>query len=258
MSRFLTLTYGTVSYLLFFGCFLYSIGFVGDFAIVGKTVDSGEVLPLAGALLVNLFALTVFALQHSIMARPAFKKVWTRIIPEPIERSTYVLASTAALAFLYAVWAPIPAIVWDVQNSVGHAALTGVYLGGWGLLLLATFQLDHFDLFGLRQVWLHARGKRYTNHPFATPGLYKWVRHPIYLAWFIIFWATPTMTVGHLLLAVVTTAYIVVATLIEEGDLKAHFGDVYRRYMETTPRFLPRPSGRPDVPAPAAQPAKAA
>ena len=245
------LAYGVVCYALFFACFLYSIAFVGNFGLAPKTLDSGTAGPLGAALLVNLGLLSLFAVQHSGMARPAFKQWWTRFVPEPAERSTYVLASTAALALLYAFWQPIGGTVWSVTDPVGAGILTGIYLFGWGLLLYATLLIDHFDLFGLRQSWLAFRGKPYTHHPFRTPGLYKRIRHPIYLAWFVIFWATPVMSVGHLLLAVATTAYIVVAVWFEERDLVDHFGDQYRQYQDTTPRYIPTPGRRANVrPAP--------
>lgn len=235
------LVYGVTCYTLFFACFLYSIAFVGNFGFVPKTVDSGTPGPLGLALAVNLGLLSLFAIQHSGMARPGFKRLWTRIVPEPAERPTYVLLSTLCLALLYAFWQPIAGTVWEVTSPVGSAVLTGLYLFGWVLLLYATMLIDHFDLFGLRQAWIAFRGRQYTNHAFRTPGLYKHVRHPIYVAWFVIFWATPVMSVGHLLLAGVTTAYIVLAVFVEERDLVAHFGDVYRRYQRTTPKYLPRP-----------------
>jgi protein-S-isoprenylcysteine O-methyltransferase Ste14 len=241
------LAYGVICYAIFFACFLYSIAFVGNFSLVPKTIDSGPEGPLGLALAVNLGLLTLFAVQHTGMARPAFKRVWTRIVPEPAERPTYVLLSTLALIALYAFWQPIGGVVWSVSNPVAAAVMTGVYLFGWGLLLYATMLIDHFDLFGLRQSWLAFRGVAYTSHPFRTPGLYKRIRHPIYLGWFIIFWATPVMSAGHLLLAVVTTAYIMLAVLVEERDLVAHFGERYRRYQQSTPRYLPTPGRRAEV-----------
>jgi protein-S-isoprenylcysteine O-methyltransferase Ste14 len=240
------LAYGLTCYAIFFACFLYSIAFVGDFGFVPKTIDSGTPGPLGLALAVNLGLLSLFAIQHSGMARPGFKRVWTRILPEPAERPTYVLLSSLCLAVLYAFWQPIGGTVWAVTNPVGHAALTGLYLFGWVLLLYATLLIDHFDLFGLRQAWIAFRGRNYTDHPFRTPSLYKHVRHPIYVGWFVIFWATPVMSGGHLLLALVTTAYIVLAVFVEERDLVARFGEEYRRYQGSTPKYLPRPR-RPGV-----------
>ena len=240
MSRIAVFLYGVLSYGLFFACFLYSIAFVGNLDFVPKTIDSGSGLPIAAAIGVNLCLLAIFAVQHTGMARPGFKRVFTRMLPEAVERSTYVLLSTACLALLYAAWQPIGGVVWDIANPAGRAALLALYFAGWGLVLYATFLIDHFDLFGLRQVWLHLRGKPYTGKPFHTPSLYRWMRHPLYVGWFTVFWATPAMSGGHLLLALVTTGYIWLAVLFEERDLVAHFGDTYRRYQESTPKFLPR------------------
>jgi protein-S-isoprenylcysteine O-methyltransferase Ste14 len=232
--------WGVACYALFFACFLYAIAFIGDFALVPKTIDSGEPGPLGLALAVNLGLLSLFAIQHSVMARPAFKRAWTKIVPEAAERPTYVLASTLALVLLFACWQPIGGTVWAVTNPAGALALRALYFVGWILLLYATALIDHFDLFGLRQAWLGFRGRPYTHHPFATPGLYAHVRHPLYVSWAIIFWSTPVMSVGHLVFAAVATAYMVVAVFIEERDLVAHFGDAYRRYQESTPKYLPR------------------
>jgi protein-S-isoprenylcysteine O-methyltransferase Ste14 len=239
MRRFAILTYGIVSYLVFLGVFLYAIGFVGD-AVVPKTVDSGPAGPLAQALLVNLGLLTLFALQHSGMARPAFKRWLTRIVPSPAERSTYVLASSAAMVLLFAFWQPIPARIWDVQEPIARAALDVLYLAGWALVLYATTLIDHFDLFGLRQVFLHFGERTYRGKSFMTPSLYRVIRHPLYVGWLTVFWATPTMTVGHLLLAGVVTAYILVAIQLEERDLLAQLGDGYARWRASTPMFVPR------------------
>jgi protein-S-isoprenylcysteine O-methyltransferase Ste14 len=234
------LVWGVACYALFFACFLYAIAFIGDFALVPKTIDSGEPGPLGLALAVNLGLLSLFAIQHSVMARPAFKRAWTKIVPEAAERPTYVLASTLALALLFACWQPIGSTVWAVTNPAGALALRALYFVGWILLLYATALIDHFDLFGLRQAWLGFRGRPYTHRPFATPGLYAHVRHPLYVSWAIIFWSTPVMSVGHLVFAAVATAYMVVAVFIEEHDLVAHFGDAYRRYQDSTPKYLPR------------------
>jgi protein-S-isoprenylcysteine O-methyltransferase Ste14 len=239
MRRFAILTYGIVSYLAFFGVFLYAIGFVGD-AVVPKTVDSGPAAPLGRALIVNLGLLTLFALQHSGMARPAFKRWLTRAVPAPAERSTYVLASSAAMVLLFAFWEPIPALVWDVQAPVARVALDALYLGGWALVLYATTLIDHFDLFGLRQVFLHFGQRPYRGKAFMTPSLYGVIRHPLYVGWLTVFWATPSMTAGHLLLAAVVTGYILVAIQLEERDLLAQLGDGYARWRESTPMFVPR------------------
>ena len=234
------LVWGVLCYGLFLACFLYAVAFLGNLPLVPKTIDSGPAGPLAYALFVNLALLSLFAVQHSGMARPGFKRAWTRLVPEPAERPTYVLLSTLALILLFALWQPIPGTVWAVSDPVGRALLHALYAGGWLLLLYATAQIDHFDLFGLRQAWLAFRGRPYAHHPFQTPGLYRLIRHPIYVAWAIIFWATPEMSAGHLLFAGVATGYMALAVFAEERDLVAHFGDAYRRYQETTPRYLPR------------------
>jgi protein-S-isoprenylcysteine O-methyltransferase Ste14 len=239
-KRFAFLAWGVTCYAVFFACFLYAIAFIGAFPIVPKTIDSGEPGPLGAALAVNLGLLSLFAVQHSGMARPAFKRAWTKIVPEAAERPTYVLLSTLALVALFAFWQPIGGAVWTVTKPTGALLLRALYFAGWILLLYATALIDHFDLFGLRQAWLAFRGRRYTHHPFATPGLYAHVRHPLYVAWAIIFWSTPVMTIGHLLFAAVATAYMVVAVFFEERDLVAHFGDAYRRYQESTPKYVPR------------------
>lgn len=253
------LAWGVFCYAAFFACFLYSIAFVGNFDIVSKTIDSGTAGPIGLALAINVALLSLFAVQHTGMARPGFKKLWTRIVPEPAERPTYVLLSTLCLVVLYAFWQPIEGTVWSVTNPIASNAITAVYFGGWAMLLYATALIDHFDLFGLRQSWLAFRGRAYTNHPFGTPGLYGKIRHPLYVAWAVIFWATPEMSAGHLLFAVVTTAYMALAVLVEERDLLNHFGDVYARYMDSTPRYVPRfgGGGRP-VRQPAAQVAPSA
>jgi protein-S-isoprenylcysteine O-methyltransferase Ste14 len=238
-QRLAFLVWGVLCYALFFACFLYAIAFIGNFPLVPKTIDSGTPGPLGLALAVNLGLLSFFAVQHSGMARPGFKRVWTKFVPEPAERATYVLLTTAVLALLFAGWQPIAGVVWSVEHPVAANLVRGLYFSGWALLLYATALIDHFDLFGLRQAWLAFRGRRYTHHPFATPGLYRHVRHPLYVAWAIIFWATPEMSVGHLLFAVVTTAYMVLAVFVEERDLVGHFGDAYRRYQESTPKYVP-------------------
>ena len=239
-KRIAFLAWGITCYAVFFACFLYAIAWIGGFDIVPTTIDSGEPGPLGAALAVNLALLSLFAVQHSGMARPGFKRVWTKIVPEPAERPTYVLLSTLALVALFAFWRPIGANVWTVTDPVSVLALRASYFLGWILLLYATALIDHFDLFGLRQAWLAFRGRPYTSHPFATPGMYAHVRHPLYVSWAIIFWSTPVMSGGHLLFAAVATAYMVVAVFFEERDLVSHFGDAYRRYQEATPKYLPR------------------
>ena len=248
------LVWGVACYAVFFACFLYAIAWVGGFDVVPKTIDSGEPGPLGAALAVNLVLLSLFAVQHSGMARPGFKRVWTRIVPEPAERPTYVLLTSLVLWLLFALWQPIGGVVWTVTDPTAVLLLHVSYFLGWGLLLYATALIDHFDLFGLRQAWLAFRGRPYTHHPFATPGLYAHVRHPLYVSWAIIFWSTPVMTGGHLLFAAVATAYMVIAVFLEERDLVVHFGDAYRRYQEATPKYFPRIARRRSVGSAATRP----
>lgn len=244
MKRIAAFTYGVVCYAIFFGTFLYAIGFVGDF-IVPKSIDSAPQEPLGYALLIDALLLGLFAVQHSVMARPAFKRWWTRFVPKPVERSTYVLFSSLALIALFAYWQPIGGVIWDVQDPIGQAVLYGLFAFGWGLVLAATFLINHFDLFGLRQVWLHLCGKEYYPLDFKTPGLYKLVRHPLYVGWFFAFWATPTMTVAHLFFALLTTAYILIAIRFEERDLGSEHGARYSEYRKQVPMLVPRLGGRP-------------
>jgi protein-S-isoprenylcysteine O-methyltransferase Ste14 len=239
MSRVVAFVYGAVAYVVFFGTFLYAIGFIGNL-VVPKSLDSAPVGPLGTSLMINLALLALFAVQHSVMARPAFKRMWTRIVPEPVERSTYVLASSLALILLFWLWRPLGGVVWDVQHSVGRALLYGGFAFGWLLVLVSTFLINHFDLFGLRQVWLHLRGRPYRPLVFRTPGPYRLVRHPLYVGWLFAFWATPTMTVTHLLFAAMTTAYILVAIRLEERDLVAAHPE-YASYRERVPMLIPVP-----------------
>jgi protein-S-isoprenylcysteine O-methyltransferase Ste14 len=245
MTRILTLTYGAVSYAIFLFTFLYAIGFLGNVA-VPKSLDSGATDPWLTALTVDLGLLSLFAVQHSVMARPAFKRLLTRIIPAAAERSTYVLASSLALLLLFWQWRPLGGIVWEVQNEIGRAMLYGGFAFGWGLVLFTTFVINHFDLFGLRQAWRGFRGQPQTGLRFTTPLLYRIVRHPLYVGWFFAFWSTPSMTVTHLLFAAVTTAYILVAIQLEERDLMdAHPEyDAYRRRVPMlVPAWRPRVAG---------------
>jgi protein-S-isoprenylcysteine O-methyltransferase Ste14 len=239
------LVYGVVCYAAFFATFLYAIGFIGDFA-VPKTINSGAAGSPAQAVIVNLLLLGVFALQHSVMARPGFKRAWTRIVPKPVERATYVLFSSAALWLLFAFWQPIPIPVWQLHGFAA-AAMQGLFFLGVLTVLYATFLIDHFDLFGLRQVVLYFRGTPYTEKSFRTPSLYRWVRHPLYVGWFMTFWFTPAMSAGHLLFASVASAYILVAVVFEERDLLELLGDDYRRWRERTPKFVPRIGGTGDA-----------
>jgi protein-S-isoprenylcysteine O-methyltransferase Ste14 len=238
LRRIATFIYGVVAYLLFFGTFLYAIGFIGNF-IVPKSIDSGRTGPLGEALLIDAGLLALFAVQHSLMARPGFKRRWTRLIPEPAERSTYVLLSSLALLLVFWQWRPIGGEVWTIEQPALRLALYGLCATGWLLVLSSTFLINHFDLFGLRQTWLHARGRACPQLPFATPGLYRIVRHPRYVGWFTVFWAAPTMTAAHLLFAGVSTLYILAAIRWEERDLIALHPE-YAAHRERVPMLLPR------------------
>ena len=240
MGRILVFLYGLVSYLIFFVTFLYAIGFVGN-VFVPKSIDSGVPGSFTTSLVVDAVLLGLFAIQHSVMARPGFKKRWTQIVPQPIERSTYVLIASLALALLFWQWRPILTVVWSVENSIGSLVLQVLFWVGWGTVLLSTFLIGHFDLFGLRQVYLYWVNKAYPATGFKTPGLYKIVRHPIMLGFIIAFWATPRMTVGHLVFAVATTVYILIAVQIEEHDLTNLYGDTYREYKREVSMLIPMP-----------------
>jgi protein-S-isoprenylcysteine O-methyltransferase Ste14 len=239
MRRSLALAFGAVSYGIFFATFLYLVGFLSGL-VVPKTIDSGTAGPLGTALLVDTALILLFGVQHSVMARSRFKAWWTRFVPAPIERSTYVLASSAVLIAMIGLWQPIPAPVWDATSAIGRGALTALLFGGVGLVLYATFLIDHFDLFGLRQVVLYFRKRSYSERHFVMPMLYRFIRHPLYLGWFITFWATPTMSAGHFLFALGMSVYILIAIPMEERDLEALHGESYRRWRESTPAFVPR------------------
>jgi len=238
MSRILALLYGFESYAFFFVTFLYAIAFVEGFG-VPKTIDSGTTAPLVESVLVNLGLLAIFAIQHSVMARPGFKLWWTRFVPKPVERSTYVLFSTAALALLCWQWRPLPEVLWSAGDPAVAMALTGLSLFGFVIVLASSYLINHFELFGLQQVMHNMTGREAPQPVFRTPFLYKIVRHPLYLGFIIAFWVTPSMTVGHLLFAAATTAYIVIGALLEERDLVAFFGDDYRRYRERVSMLVP-------------------
>ena len=239
MGAIASVLYGALAYLLFLGTFLYAIAFVGNLP-VPKTIDSGAAGPLVPALIINTLLLGLFAIQHSVMARPAFKRWWTRFVPESIERSTYVLFSSLALVALFAWWEPMGGVVWDAPAGLIRGSVIALYLFGWALLLYTTFLIDHFDLFGLKQVWRRSSGKPYQPPQFYTPSLYRIVRHPLYVGWLTIFWAAPTMTVAHLVFALATTAYILIAIQLEEHDLVEAFGDRYVSYRRVTPMLIPR------------------
>lgn len=242
-GRVATFVYGVLCYLTFFATFLYAIGFMGN-VMVPKSIDSGRTAPLGEALLINAALLTLFAVQHSTMARPWFKRLWTRIIPQQAERSTYVLLSSVLLILLFALWQPIGGVVWNVEQPVLRTVLYGLFAMGFLLVLISTFLINHFDLFGLRQVYLYLRGKEYTQLRFGTPILYRHVRHPLYFGWLFAFWATPTMTIAHLVFAIATTAYIFMAIHFEERDLMDLYGDEYKRYRSSVPMIVPVRIGR--------------
>lgn len=237
-KRILIFSYGVASYAVFFATFLYAIGFIGNF-IVPKRIDGIPQLPLWQALLIDTALLAIFAVQHSVMARPAFKRWLTRFIPTSAERSTYVLASSLALIAVFAQWQPLGGTLWNITNDVAQVVLYSLYAVGWLLILAASFQINHFDLFGLRQVWLQLMNRPYTTLNFVVPSLYRVVRHPLYVGWLFVFWATPTMTATHLFFALVTTIYILVAVRFEERDLVAAHPE-YAAYRRSVPMLVPR------------------
>jgi methanethiol S-methyltransferase len=243
MARIGIFLYGILSYAIFFAVFLYGIGFIGGF-LTPTSLDAGPVSSVTHALIVDLALLALFAVQHSGMARPAFKAWWKKYVPEAAERSTYVLLSSLALAALYVYWEPIEGTIWTAPAGLIRNAVISLYLFGWVLLLYTTFLIDHFDLFGLKQVWRRLNDRIYRAPVFRTPSLYKLVRHPLYIGWLMIFWAAPTMTVAHLVFAAMTTAYILIAIRWEERDLVAAFGSVYIDYRARTPMLVPRLSRR--------------
>ncbi|HXG88563.1 MAG TPA: isoprenylcysteine carboxylmethyltransferase family protein [Vicinamibacterales bacterium] len=238
LKRVLFFIYGVVSYLIFLGTFLYAIAFVGGFA-VPRRLDGPLETSVTEALLIDCVLLTIFAVQHSVMARPWFKERWTQIVPWAVERSTYVLFASLALLLLFWQWRPIGMSIWSVENPAARLGLWTMFAAGWATVLIVTFLINHFDLFGLRQVWLPLIGRPYTRVTFRTPLPYRFVRHPLYLGFLLAFWMTPTMTLAHLVFAIATTAYIVLAIQFEEKDLVTEHGAEYQAYQQTVPMLLP-------------------
>ena len=237
LNRITAFCYGVACYVLTLATFIYAAGFLGDFG-VPKPIDAAPQSTFLRALAVNFLLLAAFALQHSVMARPWFKAAWTRIVPVSVERSTYLLFSCAAMFLLFWKWEPMGGTIWNVENPYVRMGLYATYASGWLLVLLATFMLNHFDLFGLRQVWLRLRGLPYVGLRFQTPGPYRYVRHPLYVGWLMVFWAAPTMTSAHLVFAVVTTVYILIAIQFEERDLVKMHGE-YAEYRKRVPMLVP-------------------
>lgn len=251
-DRMLAFGYGMVAYLIFLASFLYAIGFMGNIG-VPKSIDSGADGSFGMALLINTLLLTVFALQHSVMARPGFKQWWTKIVPQAVERSTYVLFSSLALFLVFWQWQPMGGVIWQITHPVGQMLMHAIFGLGVVIILVSTFLINHFDLFGVRQVYLYLVGKAYTPLPFKTPGLYRYVRHPLYVGWLSFFWGTPTMTIAHLVFAGLTTAYILVAIRFEERDLVQFHGKKYEDYRKHTPMLIPH-MPKPDETSPQASP----
>lgn len=239
-GRWMAFLYGSAVYVVFLGTFLYAIGFVGNL-VVPKSIDTGEVAPVSVAIPINVLLLVLFVIQHTVMARPGFKARWTRIVPKPIERSTFVLATSIVLILLFWQWRPMPQVVWSVDHPAGRVVLWGLFGAGWALVLYASFLIDHFDLFGLRQVYRHWRGLPHAHPVFVMPWLYKLIRNPLMLGFLIAFWSTPVMTQGHLLFSVLTTGYIFMGIAFEERDLLRMLGEDYRQYRARTPMLMPMP-----------------
>jgi len=236
-GRIAAFLYGLLCYAAFFGIFLYAIGFIGNFG-VPKGLDSAAVVPFGEALGINIALLGLFAVQHSVMARQWFKKAWTKLVPSVVERSTYVLFTSSVLALLFWKWQPMGGVIWNVGDGFGRLALQVCYAAGWVLVFVSTCLIDHFDLFGLRQVWLYLIGQPYTTPGFRAPGLYRLVRHPLYVGWLMVFWSAPVMTVAHLVFAVATTGYILIAIRFEEADL-TRLHPEYAEYRRQVPMMVP-------------------
>ena len=248
MGRVIALLYGVTCYAMFVATFLYSVGFVGDYPVDGLisiTIDSGTPGPLVPSILINLLLLGVFGIQHTVMARPGFKSVWTKVVPKSVERSTYVLLSNLALIFLFWQWQPMPEMVWEVPGVIAYDILAGLFFAGWVFVFISSFMINHFELFGLSQVFYNMSGKEPPSVEFKISGFYKFVRHPIMLGFVIAFWATPAMSQGHLLFAVVTTIYILVALWFEERDLIDSFGAQYAEYRRRVRMIIPVPKRKP-------------
>lgn len=237
-KRIAFLVYGVLCYASFVAVLVYAIGFLANVG-VPKSIDTAQTGSAASAIMINALLLLVFALQHTVMARPTFKRWWTRIVPKPVERSTYVLLTNAALALLFWQWHTIDTPLWHFTGGLA-VVLWALFATGIALVFVSTVLLNHFDLFGLRQVWLYFRGRKYNHLPFKTPALYKYIRHPLYVGWFMTFWCTPHMTVGHLLFATLSTLYILVAIWFEERNLVESLGKAYAQYKQRVPRFIPR------------------
>jgi len=240
MTRIASLLFAILAYAIFFATFLYLIAFVGDLPLAPRTVDRGAEGPLALAIVVNLALISIFGLQHSIMARQGFKRAWTRIVPVQVERSVYVLAASAALILMFMFWRPIPETVWDAGGTALELPFWVLFALGWLIVLLSTFLINHFELFGLQQAWLHMRGREAKPHELKQPFFYKWVAHPIYAGFILAFWAIPQMTVGHLLFAAGMSVYILIAIRYEERDLRALYGGDYVRYRAGVGKLFPR------------------
>jgi protein-S-isoprenylcysteine O-methyltransferase Ste14 len=240
MSRILTMILAMIAYAIFFATFLYLIIFVGDFSFATITVDEGPQAPIATAVVIDLALIALFGVQHSVMARQGFKRWWTRVIPPSAERSVYVLMASAALIVLMTSWRPIDAVVWNVTSPLLYDLIWVAFWAGWATVLLSTFLINHFELFGLQQAWLHVRGREPAPPSFRTPLFYRWVRHPLYLGFFIAFWATPEMTAGHLLLASGVSLFMLIAIQYEERDLVGYFGEDYEDYRRRVGMLTPR------------------